>query len=88
MSAYAEPPTAPITSSDIIKTRNGIFESHLEQVVLFALVVTFCSCQHSLHFFFINGSGGGGGYQNYLLYQQLLMHQYDMQVFFLHCNGN
>ena len=75
MSAYAEPPpTAPITSSDAIKTRSGIFASHLEQVVLFALVVTFCSCPHSLYFFFfINGGGGGGGYENYLLYQQLLM---------------
>ena len=74
MSAYAEPPaTAPITNSDAIKTRNGIFASHLEQVVLFALVVTFCSCLHSLHFFFINGGGGGGGgYENYLLYQEML----------------
>jgi len=60
MSGYVEPPTAPINNSDTIKTLSGIFVSHIEQIVLFALVVTFCSRPHLLYFFFIDDGLRGG----------------------------
>ena len=87
MSAYAEAPpaTAPISNSDVIRTRNGIFASRDEHVVLFALVVTFCSCPHSLHFFFfINGVGGDGGYKKYFTLLTIVNVSLDMQTNCIH----
>ena len=85
--AYAEAPpdTAPISNSDAIRACNGIFASHEEHVVLFALVVTFCSCPHSLHFFFNDGVGGsGGGYQKYFTLSTIVNVSVDMQTNCIH----
>ena len=88
MSAYAEAPpaAASISNSDAIRACNGIFASRDEHVVLFALVVTFCSCPHSLHFFFfINGvGGGGGGYQKYFTLSTIVNVSIDMQTNCIH----
>jgi len=57
-------------------------------VVLFALAVTFCSCPHSLHFFFrINGIGDGGdssGYQKYFTLSIIVNVSVDMQTNCIH----
>jgi hypothetical protein len=87
MSAYAEAPTATvsISNNDAIRACNGIFASRDEHVVLFALVVTFCSCPHSLHFFFNNGVGdGSGGYQKYFTLSTIVNVSIDMQTNCIH----
>ena len=87
MSAYAEAPTATvsISNNDAIRACNGIFASRDEHVVLFALVVTFCSCPHSLHFFFNNGVGRGrGSYQKYFTLSTIVNVSLDMQTNCIH----
>ena len=84
MPAYAEAPpdTAPISNSDAIRTRSGIFASHDEHAVLFALVVTCCLCPQQLHFCFINDVGGG--YQKYFTLSTIVNVSLDMQTNCIH----